>query len=318
MTPVVVFADPRTGSNLFFNILQILNWKTPNEDVLLSVLFELFGIEHSSNQAFPLFRDMLIACGYPKQSETTQEFITTWDERRHTDQEGFVSYLEEKVRGEWVAFRPLLERFNERGKRPMDLFNYLKHAPWASKRPLVAFKIFSYHFDAISMTPLSFVNSMEETAPAKYVVLWRRRVIEEFVSRQIAKETGKWHNMQEGKSKAVRTVAIKRAELEDYIQERKNYYESIRSSLAANGVDYEVFEYARDLKEPDEQVHTVKRIKQFLDLATQDTEEAILQELFYAKQAQVPLSEQVLNWGEVVQWGYGGEVEDWEDLFPGK
>ena len=34
--------------------------------------------------------------------------------------------------------------------------------------------------------------------------------------------------------------------------------------------------------------------------------------------SQIPLSEQVENWDEVVAWGYGAEVDGWMDIFGDK
>lgn len=65
---------------------------------------------------------------------------------------------------------------------------------------------------------------------------------------------------------------------------------------------------------------TVHRIKEILDIPI--AESALTQEAFLegntAKQAQVPLNELVANWNSVKKWGYGKEVNEWKDLFPGK
>ena len=41
----------------------------------------------------------------------------------------------------------------------------------------------------------------------------------------------------------------------------------------------------------------------------------IFKHVHIEKQAIVPLHEQVKNWNDVVEWGYGGESKEWEDLF---
>jgi len=43
--------------------------------------------------------------------------------------------------------------------------------------------------------------------------------------------------------------------------------------------------------------------------------EEVLNETSVSKQRQVSVASQVENWDDVIAWGYGGETEEWEDLF---
>jgi hypothetical protein len=68
--------------------------------------------------------------------------------------------------------------------------------------------------------------------------------------------------------------------------------------------------------EPFQQIKTVARLQKLLSAPTSVSAEQVSKAFgIMKKQALVPLSEQIENWDEVVAWGYGGDVDEWEDLF---
>jgi hypothetical protein len=150
------------------------------------------------------------------------------------------------------------------------------------------------------------------------MVIWRRRLVESHVSEQIAVAKGRYVGTVTTEKDA---IPLSKRKEEMFIEFKKKYYMNTRSSLAEHNLDYEVFEYGRDLKEPSQQLETLRRIKGNFDIPIKDgniTETVFLEGDTLKKQSQVPLSKQVENWQEVVEWGYGGKLEEWEDLFPGK
>ena len=71
-------------------------------------------------------------------------------------------------------------------------------------------------------------------------------------------------------------------------------------------------------QDPDNQRNTVKKLEALLGHNGKSLADATLSKLQLKKQQQKDLSEVVENWDEVVSWGYGGKLEEWEDLFAAK
>ena len=65
------------------------------------------------------------------------------------------------------------------------------------------------------------------------------RIIESFVSSQIAHVSGNWLH-------ATTSADNIKDELEMYIEEKRRYYLDVKEALLGAGVDFEVFEYDRD------------------------------------------------------------------------
>ena len=169
------------------------------------------------------------------------------------------------------------------------------------------------------MTPQTMVDALKKSSQhgksAKFVVLWRRRLIESFVSEQIAHLSENWAHATTSASNA---IVVQKDKLEKYIEDKRGYYLGVKKALLDAGVDFEVFEYDRDLRQVPQQVGTMKRLLGLifgpLDDVTIHPKE-VFEHVHTEKQAVVPLHEQVENWDEVLEWGYGGESEEWEDLF---
>lgn len=158
---------------------------------------------------------------------------------------------------------------------------------------------------------------MNDQYKTKFAVLWRRRMIEPFVSYGIALAKHSWEGEQKTQADA---IYVDRTKLERFINEKRAYYLSVRSSLEELGVDYTVFEYDCDLKDAPSQLKAIQSIKSPLNVSNgaMASNEAILGHSTMEKQSQVPLQDMVLNWEEVCGWGYCGESDAWEDFFPGK
>ena len=155
-----------------------------------------------------------------------------------------------------------------------------------------------------------------DTKP-KFIVLWRRRMIESFVSFQLAMATGQWtfHNKKAAPSPT--TIKIDKFRLVGYVNQQRAYYMSVKRALEAEGdVDYLILEYGRDLLDERDQLATIKTLeREVLETNGQSLAEATIAHLSFRKQLTQDLASLVENWEEVVQWGYGGGLEDWEDLF---
>lgn len=137
-------------------------------------------------------------------------------------------------------------------------------------------------------------------------------MVESFVSYKIALRKNAWFSES---STAKDAVHIDKNELRFFIEEKRRYYESIRDGLASSGIEFEVFEYTRDLSNREAQLNTVRRLQERLAIAGESLAEQVMAATVLKKQAQVPLNQQVENWDEVTSWGYGGDAADWEDIF---
>jgi len=141
-------------------------------------------------------------------------------------------------------------------------------------------------------------------------------MVESFVSEKIASASKVWAHAS---TSAEDAIVVDKDELEEYIKDMRQYYLDVRNALVQAGVIFEVFEYDRDLRQATQQVGTLKRIAGLLFGPSAEVSsvqpKTIFEHVGMEKQAIVPLHEQVKNWDEVLEWGYGGETEEWEDLF---
>lgn len=280
-TPLVVFALPRTGSNLFFNMMEETGRASKYEVLDLIPLYELFGKDTETQ-----------ASGISRISSVMMNECEATDKQRIQ-----ATYL---------------HRFED----PQGLLQFLTQIPSRSRNPYFTFKVFDFQLHRLQMTLPTFVDSMSKlrgNKKTKYIVLWRRRVIESYVSHTIAMKTGAWLKRVTAEENA---IVIQKEGLEEFIEDNHRYYRAVREALDASNADYQVFEYDRDLSEEQRQLQTMKRIAGILGLSDEDVDvNSVHKKLSLVKQAQVPLEKQVKNWQEVVDWGYGGEVDEWVDLF---
>ena len=77
-----------------------------------------------------------------------------------------------------------------------------------------------------------------------------------------------------------------------------------------------VLEYGRDLLHEFDQLTTVQTLeRELLNSSAPSLAEETMARLSRKKQQVQDLSTLVENWEDVEDWGYGGDLEDWEDLF---
>lgn len=205
-------------------------------------------------------------------------------------------------------------------ENPMKLLRNLLTIPSWSQNRFVAFKIFDWQFrEYLGESPESFFEDMIQLPGGDdptVIILWRRRIIESFVSFQKAIITEAWTTKDKQAGVQVGPVRVKKDELERYIADEKEYYNSVIKILTKLGRKFEVFEYDHDLSDSDKQVETIGRLSGIFGLSPDaiDRQEVIgLVEI--RQQSEDRLDEEIENWEEVVQWGYGGKTDEWEDLF---
>jgi hypothetical protein len=303
----VVFGEPRTGSNLFFDILDRLQ---DGSSDILDIRNMLEPYTHDETEQVRLLRRCVNAlhegCNLPVQIDGGDDI---WD---HSTTQGFFARLKEESGSAWLlSYQKLMDAFNSRYKRQADWINYISSIPSASEHSILVFKVFREHLDELSLSPIQFIKSLRHVNCLP-IVLWRRSIIETFVSYKIAVKKNSWllENTTEKD-----TIHVERLELELFLDEKRQYYESIRDGLAANGIDVDVFEYGHDLSNRDAQLKTVTRLQERLGVGGNNLAERIIAETVLKKQAQVPLNQQIENWDEVLTWGYGKCDHDWDDIF---
>lgn len=257
-------------------------------------------------------------CDAPRTSETEMLKWKTLHSRfdYYNEPQSFVQTLESFSNEPWQheTIRWLLRPITD---NPAGLVRYLRSIPSYSSRPYLAMKVFNEHMlHILKVTPLQFL-SLIDLAPQtdKVFILWRRRMIESFVSYKIAMATNKWRHDGK-KTTQVKSIVVDKAELEAFIKKKEVYYSSVRQALTTAGIDFEVFEYNRDLLHPSDQLATIERVIPTLGLSSNhvDANEAF-ESIDIVKQNDKPINELIQNWNDVVDWGYGGETEMWKDLF---
>jgi hypothetical protein len=136
---------------------------------------------------------------------------------------------------------------------PFGTVKYILSVPSYSDRPLVAIKLFEWHLaQVLEKTPKQFLDGIGfNPMTGKSIVLWRRRMIEAFVSEKVAKSNNVWSVHDNGEGETVDSIKVDKAELEDYIAQEERYYTTVRHTLTEAGVDFEVFEYDNDLSSPE-------------------------------------------------------------------
>ena len=302
MSPLVVFAQPRTGSNLLFEMFG--NRKELTNSFQLLNLYELFQPEKREEwrAKTKIYQSIANSCSIPNPIENA----TSTEE------------ADEKLR---ISDSPILINaeldFQSREISPNRLLDLLASIPVKTRRAFYAFKIFEGHIhDTGFGTPGNVVDMVRERDEnAKFLVLWRRRIIESFVSYKIAEARDSWVD------KAVNVdtdkIHIDKVELERYIDGTRNYYLGVKQSLYDRNQDFEVVEYDKDLSSLEGQEAMVAKIESILGIDNVEPSKAkeTIAHLTRKKQSNVDIKELVTNWDQVVSWGYGGVAEEWEDLF---
>jgi len=253
-TPMVVFGEPRSGSNLFFDFLALSRYKANPNELDLVVLNELF-IKDEVEQArsLALLTDAIKrGCNSESQGPNMfsfeQNFRNALERTPNANPQSYIKFVKSHTEGdEWMTYGSLFRSFESRNENPFEWIEYIQNIPSRAKWSFFAFKVFSEHLEDLSLDPPLFIGAMEQKqVNGKYIVLWRRRIIESFVSYKIALNKRSWIT---ARTSARDSIHINKKEFEDFIAKKKMYYEGIRDSLLHYGLPFEVFEYDRDLSD---------------------------------------------------------------------
>ena len=300
MSPLVVFAEPRTGSNLLFDMFT----KRSAQDVEIWPLYELFAnYDHEDWRHVEFARQKLSkTCGSISNS-------TTMDSQPRSETTA-------------AAFEGIKELLRNKRSEPQALLHGLGRVPSvATDRAYFAFKVFASHFQTHTFDGdvAKLIRMVRETAnhQPKFIVLWRRRMIESFVSFQLAMITQQWTSGNQASALAPTNIKIDKAQLVAYVNRQRTYYKAVKEALQAEGItNYLVLEYGRDLLHELDQLTTVQTLeRELLNSSAPSLAEETMARLSRKKQQVQDLSTLVENWEDVEDWGYGGDLEDWEDLF---
>lgn len=302
MSPIVVFAQPRTGSNLFFDMFY--QRKEISKDFELLDLYELFQFSKETEwyAKTKMYKFISRSCDIPNPTETATSTLETEIALKSSNS---------------TMLQNIEQGFQTRHAQPQLLLEYLARIPTRTRLSYYIFKVFDDHIKESALgTPGNLVDIVRhEDENARFIVLWRRRIIETFVSYKIAMARNEWID----KAVNVQTdkIVVEKAELEDFVQETRNYYLNVKHSLNDRNQHLVVFEYDKDLRTLQDQEATVAQIESILGLDDGKPSRAkeTLSRLSRKKQSDVDIKELITNWDEVVSWGYGGDVEEWEDLF---
>jgi len=321
---MVIFGEPRTGSNLFLDFLFHLRFKANPSELDLLILNELFIKDKvAQGRMLALLTDAMnggfdLSFRGPNGVSLEKTYELLFDGTPKADPKNYIEFVRNQTtEDEWLAYQSLFQTFDHRDQFPVDWIHHIHHIPSRAQKAYFVFKVFSEHLDAMSLDPYVFITTMESyQMNAKYVVLWRRRIIESFVSYKIAVKKNSRDSWMGGQTSAQDTVYVDKKELEVFISTKKRYYQGIRDALVRHGLSFEVFEYERDLGDCPKQIQTVLRLQAILGMSGGNPiADEVLNEIHVTKQAQVSVDSQIENWDDVVAWGYGGETDSWEALF---
>jgi len=321
LSPLVVFAEPRSGSSLLFDMMHQMIPAAPDAGLDLVSLNELFKSSRTEEKIASTMPVLENTCSMRSNTVVEDADYVSHDRRllKSLGPKAYLESIEQNLPRKLGWPQELIAAFQARLKEPTALLRLLRSVPSKSKHAFFAFKVFNGHLKEASMTPQTMVNALVRgrrgRKQSRFVILWRRRMIASFVSDKIAESNKIWSH---GSTSANDAIVVDKDDLEHYINSKRQYYLDVRDTLLQAGVDFEVFEYDRDLRHATQQVGTLKRLWAFM-LGTGAVHSplrpnAVLDRVSTEKQAVVPLDEQVKNWDDVIQWGYGGETKEWEDL----
>ena len=312
--PIVIVANARTGSNLFFSFLKNLAAEQKAKVNVLQ-LYEIFGEDEALlvQVVSQIVDQIRRGCGWNTQDlYATRAFATLEQIFAAARAEFQATPSQQQVVAE------LQTVVEQRFEHPAALMQFLHRVPSASPNPYFVLKVFPYHVqDKLNLSVADFLAKCFAHIPkTQYVILWRRNMLEIFVSFQIAVQQQKWTNVGTTHEDA---VTIEPTELAWFVEHTTDFYRQARDYFTSHALSYETFEYDRDLRDETQHFHVVQRIQtQLFRQPSQDGDELLRQVLDHpgtAKQALVPLSKQIVNWNDVASWGYSESVEEWPDLF---
>ena len=296
-SPVLVLSAPRSGSNLFMNMINSISLVAGRKNLDVLNLSEAFS------------KDKTV---YDRNAKNIAEIFQRTC--LNLDDESTCRHLSQEI---------LDGRFQD----PVIFLRNIIDIPTSSQNPFVAIKTFQYHIkEDLSMSLKQYIDTIisskenynDDVKPKhnpKFVVLWRRSMIESYVSHKIATVSGKWIFAATNETSAI--VAEKK-EIEKFIKYDRHWFEEVRDVLTRANIHFEVFEYERDLLSEEGKKSSIQRLASLLnydDIKNAQVEKAI-SKIKATKQAQVPIEKQVKNWDKVLEWGYGvGSANAWPDIF---
>jgi hypothetical protein len=301
--PIIMMANARTGSNLFFSFLGRL--ALFNMDLL--PLYEIFG--NDSRLLAQLLNNIV------EQIATGCQWEDFSYNRTATDPEQvFAALATSSDSTQQRIMEELQHVFTHRLEDPAPFLEFLHRIPSTMPRAYYALKVFPFHvLDLMKMTVTDFLALFESMPETQYILLWRRNMLEIFVSFKIALTRQGWVNVASTQDNAVQ---VDRTELEWFVQRLADFYQQAGDYLSTKSCH--IFEYDQDLSNATQQLSTVQRIQtEVLQLALNEEQvQMVVEKAGTTKQAVVPLSQQIVNWEEVQEWGYSESSLDWPNLFP--
>jgi len=326
-TPIVVFAQPRTGSNLFFGLLDgiqnVSSSSSSSPSTEITLLFETYHVNQPGITPHATAKLVFENCQHDHHGDDDlKQFLDkmgTSSANSHV--QPYLDLMRKKAKTEWSLFGDLIGNYDTRYKKPARYLEFLSRIPSSdnnnNNNPYFALKVFRGHAHFAGGTS-RFVEQIVESfnstlSPTPiFLILWRRNHLAAMVSEKIALKRDVWVG---GESTDKDAVNVQLADLERFIRIQKNYYSDLKRTLDRLSVPYEVFEYDRDLVGFEDQVRTVQRLSSILRVQIADPEEAVRRSDM-KKQARVPLRLQITNWDVVSKnWGFSENVGDWEDFF---
>ncbi len=313
--PIVMVSNSRTGSNLFFSFIGRLAEKDEKQ-VDGIMLYEVYAdeLDIQVQSLSQIIDHIQRGCGWNTNAEMYVDRKFASPKKLFTA--AFADFND--MSSQQTVLRELQQVFAERYSKPAGFMQFIHRIPSLLPKPFFALKVFPYHiFDQMNMTVAEYAAIFADMNP-EYVVLWRRNILEIFVSLKIAKQkSGGWTLQGTTKDDA---IAIQRPELEWYIQNIVGFYKQARDYFDGKSIPYHEYEYNRDMVDEKGHPNIARKIQS--ELLHLPSDEQVIRDVFayphLAKQATVPISEQIQNWNEVNSWGYSAVAEEWPNLFPKK
>ncbi|MBY0526426.1 MAG: hypothetical protein K2R98_23735 [Gemmataceae bacterium] len=161
--------------------------------------------------------------------------------------------------------------------------------PSPAEKKAAGFKLFYTHLR--DRGTVAFWDWLAANRDIRIIHLYRKRLLEAFVSYAIANRTHEWLQMANAPAgtAAHTPLTIDTEQLKRYIDENIEYFEQMQSTFASHPLL--TIEYHADVCDRFED--TMQRIETLLDIESMPLPQKL------RKQAKLPLSEEVANWHEI-------------------
>jgi LPS sulfotransferase NodH len=172
------------------------------------------------------------------------------------------------------------------GSGPAKALKHIRYSFQALQSPVRCCKIFFEHFESYHLT----LRALDEAFPgAKYIVLYRQSLAEQFASHELARLTNQWAIVQ-GQVAKQKAIAVDRQKLLEYCDKMRSNYQNVISTpwLIERAV---LLSYEELTADPAYWIHY--HIGPLLGVSTTTLRTR------FAKQNPQPLSERITNYSEV-------------------